>query len=301
MANILVVEDNEQLGSMMVDVVESWGFDSILVGDGRSCLKAVEDFLPDIILLDVMLPGLNGYEICSQLKSNPHTSDIAIIMISALTDTESRIHSFKVGADNFLVKPVNYDELRAIISKLLLVKEHNDAAENRGNVVASLRCFIQAVLGNKENDEIEQALLYASKIATLLDWSADKADKVSTALILRKLYCLPEKIISKSKAESMLAPLRMSVWLSPVLQYVRNYEKGISEKLYHTLEQEDVLDVADIVLLLDRLMTICKEEKNDLDLSLAVLKRDAIEAHYNQGLLKKLEQVINDEKFLQNM
>ena len=119
MAKILVVDDNEQLRDLLKDVVESWGYEVLEASQGRSCLALAQKERPNIILLDVMLPGLSGYEVCQSLKEDPSTHDISIIMVSALTDVEDRIHGFKVGADNFLVKPINYEELRAIVTKHL--------------------------------------------------------------------------------------------------------------------------------------------------------------------------------------
>ncbi|HBX75516.1 MAG TPA: two-component system response regulator, partial [Acidaminococcaceae bacterium] len=113
MPKILVVDDNEQLSSMLKDVLESWGYTALIATEGRACLELARQEQPDIILLDIMLPGLSGYEVCSELKRDARTHSIAVIMMTALEDMESRIHGFKVGADNFLVKPINYNEVKA--------------------------------------------------------------------------------------------------------------------------------------------------------------------------------------------
>ena len=102
MPKILVVDDNEQLSSMLKDVLESWGYTAMIATEGRSCLEIARLEQPDIILLDIMLPGLSGYEVCSELKRDSRTCSIAVIMMTALEDLESRIHGYKVGADNFL-------------------------------------------------------------------------------------------------------------------------------------------------------------------------------------------------------
>ena len=96
MAKILVVDDNEQLNSMLKDVLESWDYTALMVTEGFACLDVARREMPDIILLDIMLPGLSGYEVCSALKSDPATKGIAVIMMTALEDVESRIHGFKV-------------------------------------------------------------------------------------------------------------------------------------------------------------------------------------------------------------
>ena len=96
MPKILVVDDNEQLSSMLKDVLESWGYTALTATEGRSCLEIARQEQPDIILLDIMLPGLSGYEVCSELKRDGRTHSIAVIMMTALEDLESRIHGYKV-------------------------------------------------------------------------------------------------------------------------------------------------------------------------------------------------------------
>ena len=73
MPKILVVDDNEQLSSMLKDVLESWGYTALTATEGRSCLEIARQEQPDIILLDIMLPGLSGYEVCSELKRDGRT------------------------------------------------------------------------------------------------------------------------------------------------------------------------------------------------------------------------------------
>ena len=139
MPKILVVDDNEQLSSMLKDVLESWGYTALTATEGRSCLEIARQEQPDIILLDIMLPGLSGYEVCSELKRDGRTHSIAVIMMTALEDLESRIHGYKVGADNFLVKPINYNEVKAIIQKLLKEKLYEDTLEESCNVAKAFR------------------------------------------------------------------------------------------------------------------------------------------------------------------
>ena len=147
MPKILVVDDNEQLSSMLKDVLESWGYTALTATEGRSCLEIARQEQPDIILLDIMLPGLSGYEVCSELKRDGRTHSIAVIMMTALEDMESRIHGYKVGADNFLVKPINYNEVKAIIQKLLKEKLYEDTLEESCNVAKAFRKFGQLLLG----------------------------------------------------------------------------------------------------------------------------------------------------------
>ena len=122
MAKVLIIDDNEKNIELFKDFVESWGYSTILAYQGREAIELAQKEKPDAIILDVMLPGMSGYEVCSELKDNPATRFIPIVMVTALTDYADRVHGFNVGADNFLVKPVNYRELRAILGSLLRKK-----------------------------------------------------------------------------------------------------------------------------------------------------------------------------------
>ena len=132
---VLVVEDNEKLNSMLKDVLESWGYAVLTETDGHSGLETAQSRLPDVIMLDIMLPGMSGYEVCSVLKGDIRTQSVTVIMFTALEDLESRIYGYNVGADNFLVKPVNYNEVKAIIQKSLADKLYRDTLENGLDVV----------------------------------------------------------------------------------------------------------------------------------------------------------------------
>ncbi len=85
-----------------------------------------QERLPDVILLDVMMPGLTGLEVCQKLKADPRTQDIPVVIVTALGDVEDRVRALEAGADDFLTKPVALPELRARLQSLLEVKAHRD-------------------------------------------------------------------------------------------------------------------------------------------------------------------------------
>src|SRR5574344_1468188 len=174
MAKILVVDDNEQLNSMLKDVLESWGHTVLLAGEGRLCLEYARKDRPDIILLDVMLPGLSGYEVCSELRKDPVTASIVVVMITALADVDNRIHGYKLGADNFLVKPINYDELQAILNKYLENKRLSDTMEQRNAVVNTLLHMISMISGRPfDENETNKEAAYCRKVLELLHWEKE--------------------------------------------------------------------------------------------------------------------------------
>ena len=118
-ARVLVVDDIEANRRLLQAKLEAQYFDVTLVDSGAAALVSVEEETPDIILLDVMMPGMDGYEVCRRLKSKAATKHIPIVMVTALSDAEDRIKGLDVGAEDFLTKPVDDFALMSRINALL--------------------------------------------------------------------------------------------------------------------------------------------------------------------------------------
>lgn len=123
---ILVVDDEP----MNVEIFEGYlsnDYDIIKAYNGDEALLKVETTNPDLILLDVMMPGKNGFEVCRILKEHPKTMSIPIIIVTALKDKDERIKGIEAGADDFLSKPIDIIEVTARIRSLLRIKQYYDA------------------------------------------------------------------------------------------------------------------------------------------------------------------------------
>ena len=124
-SKILVVDD-EQMNVELMEGMLSKDYDIVTAMSGAEALVKVENTYPDLILLDIMMPNMNGYVVCKTLKSKPATMSIPIVMVTALKEKEDRIKSIEAGADDFLSKPVDMYELNARVKSLLRVKEYHD-------------------------------------------------------------------------------------------------------------------------------------------------------------------------------
>src|ERR1043166_7967817 len=126
----------------------------ILVHDGHLVQRAenglaalaliADDKLPDVVLLDVMMPGQSGFDVCRALKQQPATRFLPIVLITALQDVEDRIRGIEAGADDFLSKPINPHELRARVRSLIRLKRNTDELDSAESVIVSLALTIEA-------------------------------------------------------------------------------------------------------------------------------------------------------------
>lgn len=132
-ARVLIVDDNEQNRELLqVYVQDIGGIDTELAHDGVQALEAVNRQRPDLILLDVMMPKMSGYEVCHQLKNDPQTRDIPVIIITALNESADYERGMESGADDFLTRPLNRAEFLARIRSMLRIQKlRSDYAQER--------------------------------------------------------------------------------------------------------------------------------------------------------------------------
>jgi len=121
-ARVLVVDDVELNVKLLEAKLSSEYFEVIVADNGPTALELAESELPDIILLDIMMPRMDGFEVCRRLKANPRTADIPVVMVTALSDVADRLRGLESGADEFLTKPVNDTALFARVRSLVRLK-----------------------------------------------------------------------------------------------------------------------------------------------------------------------------------
>jgi adenylate cyclase len=128
---ILVVDDTPLNVKLLADRLAARGYDIATAASGEEALQIVEQWQPDLVLLDVIMPGMNGYEVCRKIRNELANSILPVIMITALDPEEERVKGLDAGADDFLTKPVNLAELEARVRSLLRVKELYDKIQTQ--------------------------------------------------------------------------------------------------------------------------------------------------------------------------
>jgi putative two-component system response regulator len=142
-ARVLVVDD-EEINRKLLTRLLSADYNVLTAPDGEGALALVEQLDVDLILLDVRLPGLDGFEVCRQLKKMPKTRLVPVVLITGLGAREHRIRGIHVGADDFLTKPFDAEELHARVASLVRLKEYTDDLESAEAILKSLALTIDA-------------------------------------------------------------------------------------------------------------------------------------------------------------
>jgi CheY-like chemotaxis protein len=121
-ATILVVDDNTDNVEILRAFLESRGFTIAEARDGRAALAKMEEVKPDLVLLDVMMPGMDGWEVCRVIKQHPQLGDTKVVMVTAKGGFEDKFEGLRSGADDYVVKPVDFKDLMGKVERNLAAR-----------------------------------------------------------------------------------------------------------------------------------------------------------------------------------
>jgi putative two-component system response regulator len=141
---VLIVDDNPTNVELLHAYLKPHGYDLDKAFDGEDALKKIEATPPDLILLDLMMPRLSGYEVCQKIKTDPKTQLIPVIVITALKELHDKIKAIEMGADDFLMKPFNKVELLTRVKSLLKLKELYDDVDRSEAIIFTLAEMLEA-------------------------------------------------------------------------------------------------------------------------------------------------------------
>lgn len=303
MKTVLIVDDNIKNLDLFKDFVESWGYETVTAQQGKDAISLAERYLPDIILLDVMLPGMSGYEVCRELKENTKTQHIPVVMITVLNDIADRIHGYKIGADQFLVKPVDYNELHAILDSLFGKKSMFDEMESRGTVIESLNVLLKQCLPLEAMVVADRKFHYCRKLCDYLNLSKNETEQGLLLVRIQDIIatlCKQKGTVPEDEM-TFLEPLKMDKWVKPLLLYIRGYLNGVDENLQRKIKECHLEKLAGISFVLDRYGSILVSENGDDNKALLKLRQECSQYAYPDDVVRLLEQIVNDELFMKSL
>jgi len=172
LGRVLVVDDVEANRSLVTALLTRDGYEIEAVADGPAALESVRRAPPDLVLLDVMMPGPSGFDICRALKADAGTRLIPVVLITALQQSEDRVQGFDAGADDFISKPFNAHELRARVRSLIRIKRYTDDLDSAESVILSLALTIEARDRYTEG-HCERLARYASMLGRRINLGED--------------------------------------------------------------------------------------------------------------------------------
>ena len=240
---ILVVDDKLETVLLLRELLTSRGYRVVTAGNADEAQQALRDERPDLILLDVIMPGKSGYELCREIKADPHTRLIPVIMITGLSDRDDRIRGIEAGADDFLSKPLYPEELFARVRSLLKLKEFTDELDNAEEVIFSLALGVEA-RDPYTGDHCSRLARYASDLGKHLGLEYDDIVALKRGGFLHDLgkVAIPDSILKKhtnlsqeewavmkkhpERGEEICRPLRSLRSVLPIIRHHHEHWNG---------------------------------------------------------------------------
>jgi signal transduction histidine kinase/DNA-binding response OmpR family regulator len=228
-ACVLIVDDERHNRELLEIMLKPEGFLILSAATGEEALAMVARQPPDLILLDVMMPGMDGYEVVARIKGDPATKNIPVVMLTALDDRNARMLGLNAGAEDFLTKPVDRPELSVRVRNLLRIKAYGDklrrALDSLESVNAQLDRHTKEIASAQAiADGATARLARLQKITAALSNTVTQdevADSVLSEAILA-LECEAGAVVVADEPGAPLALLRESGWLDPVMRSFRH-------------------------------------------------------------------------------
>jgi len=180
---VLVVDDHRLTRELLKAYLENAGYDTIEAEDGQQALERVASHSPDLVLLDLLMPVLNGFEVCRRIKEDRRTTLLPVIMVTGLEDFDAKMKALALGADDYINKPLNERELLMRVKNHLRIKQLTDDLENAENVIIALVRTVEAK-DPYTRGHSERVAEYALKLAESVDLDKDGLRVLERAALL---------------------------------------------------------------------------------------------------------------------
>lgn len=271
---VLITDDDEAVRSMIGRMLEREGYTILEVSNGRACLEVFNQQIPDIVLLDAMMPGMDGFEVCEHIRQHPIASDTPILMVTALDENQSIEHAFKVGATDYLTKPVQWAVLRQRVQRLIRARRADISLQqkieqldilNRIDRELGYTLDLQRVL----NFAIDVVLRWSGAEACVVGWIEEETQQLSVLAQLGPAHFLAYPIPTHDLAKD--EPFLAQIFDEKYPYYTQPIDAQLSDMLIPLLVQGKQSGV----IALERLPTRLLDNKNSIDFLLQLAGRTA--------------------------
>jgi cyclic di-GMP phosphodiesterase len=233
---VLIVDDEAAIRSTLARFLTAEGCDVTTEGDGNGALDAARLLHPDVVLLDVQMPGVDGFEVCRRMKADPELRLTPVVMVTGQADLEHRVRGLDAGADDFLAKPVARVELLARVRSLIRMKQYTDELERTESVLISLARSIEGKDPSTEG-HCERLSAWAAALGRRLHLGAEEITALERAGALHDIgkVAVPDAILLKAgpltedewavmrkhplTGEQICAPIRSLQAVLPIIRH----------------------------------------------------------------------------------
>ena len=198
---MLVVDDDDAFSGLLDRLLSSEGYAVRIAADGLAALDAVRRNAPDVVLLDVKLPGVDGFEVCRRLKRDGATRLIPVILVTSMDTARDRVEGLSAGADDFLSKPIDAAELLARVAASARLKRYTDDLDSAASIIMTLATMIEMRDGYSEG-HCHRMANYASALGRRLGLDADELQTLKRGGFLHDIgmLAIPESMIRRDGA-----------------------------------------------------------------------------------------------------
>lgn len=263
---VLVADDQLPNRELMSELLSAQGLKVITAPDGAEALEQMARVPVDLVLLDVMMPRLNGFETCEKIKANPETYLIPVILVTALSEKQDRIEGIRVGADDFLTRPVDRTELLARVRSLLTLKHRTDELERAEAVLFSLARSIEGK-DPYTHGHCERLAEYSASLGQHLGLTEEQITALRRAGVVHDIgkIAVPDSIILKPTSlspdewklmqehpvigERICAPLKSFRLVLPIIRH--HHEKFDGSGYPDKLRGDDIPITARVLQVVD--------------------------------------------------
>jgi putative two-component system response regulator len=312
---ILIVDDESAARTALAILLRREGYEVGEASDGASALAACASFRPDLVLLDIMMPGMSGFEVCRRIKATPETRLTPVVLITGLSATEDRIQGINAGAEDFLSKPIDVNELLARVRSLVRLKLFTDELEHAESVLFSLAQSIEA-RDPYTRGHCERLSDMSARLGEKLGLPEDQIRALRRAGVVHDIgkVAVPDAILLKpgplSEEETVImrqhpvigericAPLRTFRLVLPIIRHhhERHDGSGYPDGLHNSQipVTAAILQLADVY---DALTTDRPYRKaSPSAVALGIMEEEAKRGWWDRGLLEAFRAMIVESK-----